>query len=242
MRSAPPLLVVCALLQESAGVAAALTDRTRGRHGALAVERGELEGYPVTVATTGMGGPAVRQALRTLTGVLRPRHVLMLGLSGGLDPALERLRICRADTVADDSGALRPVGEGFPWPAAARGWSTVSVFSAERVLGPAEKRAAAARGFQLVDMESAAFFDECRALQLTAGAVRVVFDTPEEALPAIDTDQLGRPRLASVAGFLARRPWKIAALLELKRRLDAALERLRSALRVAVQGVREAAP
>ncbi len=237
----PPLLVVCALLQESAGLAEALVDRETRQLAGVSLTRGRLAGHPVAIATCGMGGKAVRRALRALQPELRPRHAVLLGLAGGLDPKLPKLTICRVASVAESCGApLRNVADSFPWPEEAQIWPAVALLSAEQVLGPSAKQTAAAHGFQLVDMESGDFFAECRALGIGATAVRVVFDEPHEALPEISTDPLGRPKLRSVAGFLARQPWKVGALLALKRRLDAALSRLRAVLVAAVEGLQQA--
>ncbi len=217
------LAVLCPLRQEAAALERALGSRFAERHAGLELRRGSLAGLPVAVAVSGMGGARVRTAVERLQRVLEPSHLLLAGFAGGLDPALPSGSLHRVGAVGRPGQPARAVPD-FPWPSPPP--PSQRLLTVPAVLDAAAKRRARADGYGLVDMEAADFFAEADAQGLCAGAVRVVLDEAGEDLPDIATDPYGNPRWRSVAGFILRRPHKLAALAGLGRRVEAASERL----------------
>ena len=166
-----PLLLACALRAEQWALRAG------------AGERGER----AVLLRTGMGqrrsGRSVREALAQ--GARTPRALLFAGFGAAVRPGISPGDVLVATEVRDSEGTsaeLPPCGALVD--ALTRAGLTVHtgpLYSADRIVRGPQRTALHAEGVLGVDMETAAAL---RALPagVPAGAVRVVFDTPEREL------------------------------------------------------------
>ncbi len=216
-----PLLVL-ALPEESRPV---LRRIAAGRGLPKAVRRGpagqEVILPTVRVLTTGMGERNARAACTEALDATRPPWVITGGIAGGLEPTL-RTGDARYD--ADPS---------FPKLAAFHRLGLLPgrcVMVGRIAVTPADKsRLRQQSGADLVDMESAAIREVCRAHGVPSATLRTVSDTAHEALPLdfgqlVDADQ----QLVwwKLAGAILASPGTIPKLLRLQRSVSLAAGRL----------------
>lgn len=229
--------LVFALGAEQAG----LVDHLRGMQifdtAAGPVRRGMLpaaDGEVRTVASivSGPGRVAAAAACEALLVGHRPRWVISAGFAGGLVDDLPRLTIVAADSFAgasDESDefvrrSLAQLGEGRRYIERVGPFVTVARIAAKS----ADKQSLHAETRAIVcEMESSAVIEVCRARDVPATAIRVVFDTVDEDLPtevARIFDQRSTPgKIGAVLGSLWRRPSTAKDLWNLhERSVDAA--------------------
>jgi hypothetical protein len=156
--------------------------------------------------------------------------IIMAGLAGALDPALEI-----GDLVIDDCPA------DFIPPISHRVGRIVC--SDALVTTPADKqRLRDETGALAVDMESAAARALAQAMKVPFIHIRGISDTAAESLdPAIMhlVDGFGRPRPMSVAGTLLRRPRLVPQLAQLGRNAKIAAANLAAGVAAMVKQIGE---
>jgi len=261
MSEAGPLLaVVAALRGEVAPLTARLApaSRRRGRAGTCRFVHGTLDRLPLVVAWTGDGARAADEGLAALLDALPVARLLVVGVAGGLSPALAAGSVVVAERVADDTGEA-PAPD-FAWANLGRAASSSAgspasgpaswpglLYSASRIIVSREdKRGLWARlgrpPVATVDLETAAFARAATAHGVPYAALRAVSDTADETLP-VDfnrfRDARGGVREWAVAGWALGHPQAIPALVALAGRLRRAAVRL-AALTEAI-AMREAA-
>jgi uridine phosphorylase len=74
------------------------------------------EGRPLTVQSTGMGGPSAAIVLHELAE-LGVRRAIRVGTCGALDPSLELGQLLRAEAALPEDGVSRALGAVGPQPA-----------------------------------------------------------------------------------------------------------------------------
>ena len=74
------------------------------------------EGRPLTIQSTGMGGPSAAIVLHELAE-LGVRRAIRVGTCGALDPALELGQLLRAEAALPEDGVSRGLGAEGPQPA-----------------------------------------------------------------------------------------------------------------------------
>jgi nucleoside phosphorylase len=203
------------------------------------------DGGACFVAQTGIGAERAASAVAAAPSA---RLVLSVGCAGGLVPGLspgdlvaatEVLRLDRAGRVDERFPAVtRPLaawatGRGFVVQAG-------SVASSTTVLAhPEEKRALAASGALVVEMESAAIADVARRRSMPFAAVRVVLDGAADAVPVgggMVDEETGDVRPLRAAMVLATRPWIWPAIARVARQQRIADRRLRGLLAMLLGG------
>lgn len=192
--------IVCPLDAELAGVLAVTTARRvlrvdrRGGGRRLRVTLGRLAGEEVALAATGDGPASAASGLEALSGALRPRRLLALGVAGGLTPGLAGGTLVAARRVlAGDGGTVSRQPDAAWLAHALRSGAAAGVaFSTARILGDPRAKQAALRGLPetegahpiaTVDLESAAYARVAGAFSIPYLVVRAVLDTAEETLP-----------------------------------------------------------
>lgn len=216
------------------------------RHGFLVFTAVELEAKSVAralgIRTPSIGRPTEghfvgRRLILHLIGIaavgLPPlkagegsRWVIMAGLAGGLDPAL-------------DIGQI--VVEGCPEPLqTCLCWRHGRIHTAEGIAATAEEKAALFRstGALAVEMENAPVRQWADQAGLKFIGVRAISDRADQALdPAVLrlVDNYGRPCAARIAGALVRRPSLAPALARLGSRSNRAAKALGAAVRELVE-------
>ncbi len=255
-----PILILAPLTAELAGVRARLADSRRlplARDHRLARRlrplAGSLGGVQVVVAATGDGPVAAAAGLAALIAAVRPRRLLVVGVAGGLTPALPAGALVAARRVVPASGAPPALQPDRPWlaQALAAGALPGTVLAAERILvdttakqqalhqlgqaagappggGTPEQGAPAAA--VVVDLESAAYARQAAARALPYLVIRAVLDAAEETLP-LDFEACrtgaggGVSNLRVVLRALAR-PAVFGELWRLRHRVREAADRL----------------
>lgn len=198
---------------------------------------GRLGSHPVALATTGDGARNARDGIAALLAVLPVRHVLVLGISGGLSTDLREGDVVVATHVIDEAGdgstALTAPGPAVDAVARASGARPAAVVSARHIADSVveKRRLAGLAGAPtaVVDLESAGYVAAAHRAGLPWTVLRAVSDTADEALPALlnrARDEGGAVRRGSVVRGLLGDPGALPALMSLRRRLKICAEAL----------------
>jgi uridine phosphorylase len=166
------------------------------------------DGDPLTIQSTGMGGPSAAIVITELAE-LGARRLVRVGTCGALDPGL-RLGDLVAPTAAISrdgtsralgaDGRVAPDGDLLGSLQTAGKHEAGEVASVDLFYG-ADERALAQAGARVVDMECATLFALARELGLSAAAVLIVSDTLVPERRRITSDALQKAERA--AGALA---------------------------------------
>lgn len=230
--------IIAAMPEEVSVLQRRLRDRRRLRAGDASVTLGTLGGRPLAVAVVGDGADNARRGTRALLDALAVERALLVGVSGGLSPALApaALVVARAvvgaATIAADPDGVELVVRAT---GAVRG---LAVSVPDLVETPVQK-AVLRQGLPdeplVVDLESAAVVEELASVGIPWNVLRAVSDTAWETLPAIvrrSRDEGGLHRARMVAAAL-RAP---ASALDLVR-LGWRMRECAHALAAAIEGV-----
>jgi uridine phosphorylase len=155
------------------------------------------EGRPLSIQSTGMGGPSAAIVLHELAG-LGVRRAIRVGTCGALDPGLEHGQLVVASDALAEDGASRALGAGdsaMPDPdltarlaAGLRGTAPSRIVSTDLFYegnpeegGPPRARADSwrRRGAVAVEMEAATLFALGHRLGIATACVLAVSDTFE---------------------------------------------------------------
>jgi len=185
---------------------------------------GTAGAWSVGALVTGMGpskgADAARRALECGSG--RPDHVMVVGIAGGLDPALPVGSLFVPAFVR-----LHPDGPDFPThplpgrQAAGGLMTTDGLFDDESVWRPMLEQ-----GFGAVDMEAAGVAQVCEDAGVPWSVYRGISDRPDERIVDQDVFALSKPDgtadPVALAKYLARDPRRAKALAHLNRCMKAA--------------------
>jgi purine-nucleoside phosphorylase len=172
------------------------------------------DGAPLTVQSTGMGGPSAAIVCEELIA-LGARRLIRIGTCRALDDTLELGELVAAEAVLPADGASAALGaDGLLRPDAeltkrlvAAGARPFTVVSADLFYDPREDAAAGwvERGAAVVEMEAAALLQVCARRGVAAACVLGVSDTPGDAgMQRIGTDELEELGVAlGEAGYAA---------------------------------------
>jgi uridine phosphorylase len=186
------LLVAQALLESPL-----MFNHRRGLWGYTGTAR---DGEPLTVQSTGMGGPSAAIVCEELIA-LGARRLVRIGTCGALDAGLELGQLVVAEAVLPADGASAALGaDGLLRPDAAltealvaAGAHPLTVVSADLFYDPRDDAAArwVERGAAVVDMEAAALLQVCARRGAAAACVLGVSDVPEDGeMRRIGPDEL----------------------------------------------------
>ena len=178
--------------------------------------------WSVVALVTGMGPDRGREAaVRALSS--RPLdHVMLVGIAGGLDPALPVGSLMVPSRVQ-----LYPDGPEYethpipPRQAAGGLMTTDGLFDADEVWRPILEQ-----GFGAVDMEAAGVAEACEAAGTDWSVYRGISDRPDEHIVDQAVFSLSKPDGSAdpvaLAKYLARDPRRAKALAHLNRCMQAA--------------------
>lgn len=184
--------------------------------------RGAVGSWSAAALVTGMGpDPARQAALRALASAPFD-HVMVVGIAGGLDPALpigSLIVPSRVQLYPD--GPVRTSHPLGPRQAAGGLMTTDGLFDDEDVWKPI-----LARGFGAVDMEAAGVAEACEADGVPWSVYRGISDRPDEHIVDQSVFGLSRPDGSAdpvaLAKYLARDPRRAKALAHLNRCMQTA--------------------
>lgn len=185
---------------------------------------GTAGSWTVLAGLIGIGPALATEATRRMLARGPFDHVMVVGIAGGLDPALPVGALIVPTRVR-----LHPDGavhHARPLPArAAEGglMTTDGMFSGEDVWRPFLEA-----GFGAVDMEAAAVADVCDASGVDWSIYRGISDRPDEKMVDESVFALSKPdgsvNLGALARFLARDPRRAKMLAHLNRCMQVAAD------------------
>ncbi len=213
--------VVAAMPSELKPFARALRLRAE-THDGVTVRVGALSGGAAVVGTVvGIGPASARRATARFLDACPVDRVVMIGIAGGLDPALAIGDLVAPAVVVD--GATGSEHRPAPLGRLAPAGRLLTV--AELILDPARHNGFRAAGVVALDMETAAVGAVCEERDVPWSVVRAISDRPGDGLVDAGLLELtrpdGRPNLPAVGRLLVRRPWAVVRLARLGR--DAAI-------------------
>jgi adenosylhomocysteine nucleosidase len=187
------------------------------------VYRGEVPGASVVALMTGIGMSAATTAVEQAIELGACDHVLVVGIAGGVDPALRIGDVVVPDVVVDE----RDGAEYRATPIGTRTPQGRIVSSDELNSGHEAQAALIAARVTAVDMETAAVAAVCAARGLPWSAFRGISDRGAE--DEIDQSILGLSRpdgtadAGAVARYLVTKPWRAPLLARLGRDMQTAV-------------------
>jgi adenosylhomocysteine nucleosidase len=183
---------------------------------------GTAGAWAVSSLVTGMGPQLARDATRRALAAGPFDHVMVIGIAGGLDPALPVGSLMVPSRVM-----LYPDGPEFqthplpPREAAGGLMTTDGLFDGDDVWRPILES-----GFGAVDMEAAGVADVCETAQVPWSIYRGISDRPDEHIVDQAVFALSKPDGSAdpvaLAKYLARDPRRAKALAHLNRAMQAA--------------------
>ncbi len=183
---------------------------------------GSAGGWSVATLVTGMGPALAREATRRALGAGHFDHIMVIGIAGGLDPALPVGSLMVPERVQ-----LHPDGPVYrTHPIASREaagglMTTDGLFDDDDVWRPILER-----GFGAVDMEAAGVAEVCEAAGVEWSVYRGISDRPDERIVDQAVFSLSKPDGSAdpvaLAKYLARDPRRAKALAHLNRCMQAA--------------------
>lgn len=178
---------------------------------------GTAGSWDVAALVTGMGPALAREATRKALATGTFDHVMVIGIAGGLDPALPVGSLMVPIRVQ-----LYPEGPEFRShpisPRVAEGslMTTDGLFDDDQVWRPILER-----GFGAVDMEAAGVAEVCEELGVAWSVYRGISDRPDEHIVDQAVFALSKPDGSAdpvaLAKYLARDPRRAKALAHLNR-------------------------
>ena len=174
------------------------------------------DGGPLTIQSSGMGGPSAAIVVTELAE-LGARRLIRVGTCGALDPSLELGALLVVSEALAVDGASRGLGAGeraapdSALLAALRdgGEASEALVASTDLFYAGDDEALKDAGAEAVEMESATLFTLARRLGLAAGSVLIVSDTIFPNRTRIDPDLLVKAEVG--AGELATRALCVTA-------------------------------
>jgi nucleoside phosphorylase len=194
----------------------------KGGDGPIFTHQGTVGDWHVEAGVIGMGPGTARTATRLALSQGSFDHVMVVGIAGGLDPALSvgALMVPRLVRLYPDGPPFEahPVGGRV---ADGTLMTTDGLFSDDHVWQPMTDD-----GIGAVDMEAAGVADACDQAGVAWSVYRGISDRPDEHIVDQAVFALSKPDgtadFAAVAKFLARDPRRAKALAHLNRCMQTA--------------------
>jgi len=234
---AGPIVLLAPMRPELVPLARRLALRREGE-GDEAVYRGTLGGQALAATLTGIGTQRAARVTERILDAGPVRHVVVVGVAGGVDPALGIGDVVVPERVVDHANGRehRPAPLGHATP---RGtiMTTDELFTA-----PDVHAQLAAEGVVALDMETAAVAAVCERRGCPWSVFRAISDRNadqlvDEAILGLSRPD-GRANLAALARYLLPRPWRARRLARLGRDLKVATEAAADAAAQALQETR----
>jgi nucleoside phosphorylase len=194
----------------------------RGGDGEVFTHRGTVGTWAVEAGIIGMGPATARRATERVLSKGPFDHVMVVGIAGGLDPALPvgALMVPRQVRLYPDGPpfATHPVANR---EATGVLMTTDGLFSDDEIWGPMTDD-----GVGAVDMEAAGVAEACERAGVAWSVYRGISDRPDEHIVDQAVFALSKPdgsaNLVAVGKYLARDPRRAKALAHLNRCMETA--------------------
>jgi adenosylhomocysteine nucleosidase len=178
---------------------------------------GSVGDWWVGALVTGMGPALARQATRHALSAGSIDHVMVIGIAGGLDPALPVGALMVPERVQ-----LYPDGRVFHTHPIARRRASGGLMTTDGLFDNDDVwRPILERGFGAVDMEAAGVAEVCEDADVAWSVYRGISDRPDEHIVDQAVFSLSKPDGSAdpvaVAKYLARDPRRAKALAHLNK-------------------------
>ena len=237
--------ILAAMPEELAPLRAMTTEQERREVGGCEVILGRLDGRQVILACTGDGAANAARGAAAVLDRFPVSAVVIVGVAGGLSPALETGRLLAATVVMEDGVPGPPPDAAWRERAVRHAEALPATFISSRELlctarSKAEAYARLPRGVAAsVDLESATFARAAAERHVPYLALRAVIDAAGETLP-LDFNAMrnagGAIDRRRVALRAVTRPSLIAPLFRMRRRVGRCSGRLGLAVRAILAG------
>jgi len=180
----------------------------------------------IPVFFTGIGKVNAEKAAREYLKGHAPALLLTCGFAGGLDPGLNV-----GDVVFETARENGGKEDSLHAKLIAAGAMPAKIFCADKIAGTVaeKKKLREETGADAAEMESGAIQSVCRGLGMSCATVRVISDTADEDLP-LDFNEFLTPDkqldMSKLMLSVAKKPWKMGALMDLRKKTKLAAERL----------------
>ncbi|MBY0587935.1 hypothetical protein K2X85_12215 [bacterium] len=213
------LLIVTAIVSEFSSIAEGIGPSGR-RHEDYRLQVNRLGGKTVVLMQMGMGPSRARRAMKWAFEHIDPACVIMVGIAGGLDPALPLATKVVPFRVIDEHQGEITLTEKHPWFEETS--PKTSLLQTDRIILQATQKSElfVRTGARAVDMESLAVARACNEAGRPIQVVRFVSDRAGDSLPSEIVglvDEAGNPRLMTALGRIIRRPTLLRELLTIER-------------------------
>ena len=201
----------------------------------------------VVAALAGIGPNAAARATRAQAAAVRPDHVVVVGVAGGVRTDLAVGSLLIPATVATFASGAAPSATFTAHPLGGAPLAGALITTADLITDPAVHDQHRAAGFDAVDMETSAIAEVAEELGLPWTAFRGISDHVDEGLLA-DPDIVGllgpdgAPRPARAAGLVLRRPSVVRSFARLASGTRAATRAATTAAAAAIAADAGAAP
>ena len=182
-------------------------------------------GIKAPIRVSGPGGDAIDQTVRNMVRNTNRTHLILAGVAGGLDPAIQAGSAFWISGILNSQGDPMVSKNQFSPQDAPR--TTICMVEKPLFSPSAKKTLFESSGAGLVDMEARSFALSCQKIGVKWSIVRGVSDDWRQALPDGAerlVDECGAPRPLRIAGYIMGHPWRIPALWQLSSRTTKAME------------------
>ena len=226
--------VVYALALEAAALEKRLSGVLAIRGKDFTAKQGGWKKNGIVIVTAGVGQKRAALATELLIAGHRPHWVVSAGLAGGLRADLKVGDIVMPDALVSESGERLAIDFNFASDRAKMptGLHVGPLLTIDRVATKAAEKERLGQQHRAiaVDMETTAVAEVCRREKQRFLAVRVIFDSMQQELPA-DVERLVRKstlarQIGATAGTILRRPSSVKDLWRFRETAIACSERL----------------
>jgi len=243
--SADLTLIVSAMPEELAPIAVRSGAGRRFKVGTCVARHGRLGDTPVILASTGDGRERAERGIALLLARFPAGRVFIIGVAGGLSPALPPGEILAAAEIREEPGTvLHPDPEWVERAGRLPGITVGTILSADRILSTAASKADARARLPkeapaAVDLESAAYARAAATAGIPCLVLRAISDAADEDLPFDFNrclDRSGGVSRLKVMGHALLRPASLGGLWDLRRRVGSCSQRLADAVDALLSG------
>ena len=220
------IAVTFALPAESAAFLHLLGEKSRRECNGYAIISGKIDNHDIEVLHTGVGEKICRQRMASFLPDRQFSYLISAGFAGGLTDQLHA-----GDVLLARNFSTIQLPE-----AANRSVRYADLHTAPAMIDSREEREKLAQvtGAAAVDMETKFIARACAEHALLLMSLRVISDTPSEALPAppdVLFDVMSqRTNLAKLTAFLLAHPGRVPRLIQFARRIARSRKTLAKAI------------
>jgi len=216
------IAVTFALPAESAAFLHLLGEKSRRECNGFAIISGKIDNHEIEVLHTGVGEKICRQRMASFLPDRQFSYLISAGFAGGLTDQLHA-----GDALLARNFSTIQLREPLTCP-----FHFADLYTASEMIDSREERERLAQvtGAAAVDMETKFIGRACAEHALPMLSLRVITDTPSEALPAppnVLFDVMSqRTNLPKLAAFFLAHPDRVPRLIQFARRIARARKTL----------------